>query len=68
VRVGFGWRMNGSISVAGHAGGGPGGSASLVMRPDGRRVYVAMTSRLVAIEPVNGRVIHAVNEDTERTE
>jgi len=38
------------------------------MRPDGRRVYVAMTSRLVAIEPVNGRVIHAINEDAERTE
>lgn len=66
VRVGFGWRINESLGVAGHAGGGPDGSASLVMRRGGSRVHVAMTSRHIPIELVNGRVIRAITEDTER--
>jgi CubicO group peptidase (beta-lactamase class C family) len=60
VRAGFGWVINESIGVAGHAGSGNGGSSSLVMELDSNKVHVAMTSRRIPIEPVNGRVIRAM--------
>ena len=62
VRTGFGWMINESLGVAGVAGSGPGGSASLVMELDSNRVHVAMTSRRIPIEPVNGQVIRAMAE------
>jgi CubicO group peptidase (beta-lactamase class C family) len=62
VRAGFGWMINESIGVAGHAGEGPAGSASLVMKLDSNQVHVAMTNRRIPIEPVNGRVIRAMAE------
>jgi CubicO group peptidase (beta-lactamase class C family) len=58
--VGLGWRVNGSLGVAGQGGRARGGSASLVMRLDSGQVYVAMTNRSIPIEPVNGRVIRAI--------
>ncbi len=61
--VGLGWFINESLGVAGSPGGGRGGSASLVMHLETGQVYVAMTSRLIPIEPVNGRVRRAINED-----
>jgi hypothetical protein len=49
--------------VAGQAGRGRGGSASLVLRLDGGQVYVAMSNRSIPIEPVNGRVVRAIAGD-----
>jgi CubicO group peptidase (beta-lactamase class C family) len=62
VRTGFGWMINESMGVAGVAGSGPAGSASLVMELDNNRVHVAMTSRRIPVEPVNGQVIRAMAE------
>jgi len=61
--VGLGWFVNESLGTAGSAGAGRGGSASLVIRLQTGQVHVAMTNRLIPIEPVNGRVIRAVNGD-----
>jgi CubicO group peptidase (beta-lactamase class C family) len=61
--VGLGFFINERLGVAGMAGAHRGGSASLVMRLETGQVYVAMTNRLIPIEPVNGRVIRAINED-----
>jgi len=58
--VGLGWRVNESLGVAGQAGRSRSASASLVMRLESGQVYVAMTSRSIPIEPVNGRVIRAI--------
>jgi CubicO group peptidase (beta-lactamase class C family) len=62
VRTGFGWMINESLGVAGAAGSGPAGSASLVVELDNNLVHVAVTSRRVPIEPVNGQVIRAMAE------
>ena len=62
VRTGFGWMINESIGVAGVAGSGPAGSASLVVELDSKRVHVALTSRRIPIEPINGQVIRAMAE------
>jgi CubicO group peptidase (beta-lactamase class C family) len=61
VGVGFGWHVNQGRRVAGHAGGGPGGASSLIVSADGQRVHVALTSRLIPIEPVNARVLRALD-------
>lgn len=61
--AGLGWRINESLGVAGHAGRGRGGSASLVMRLESGQIYVAMTNRNIPIESVNGRVIQALGGD-----
>jgi CubicO group peptidase (beta-lactamase class C family) len=58
--IGLGWRINEALGVAGQAGRGRDGSASLVLHLDSGQVYVAMTNRSIPIEPVNGRVIGAV--------
>jgi len=63
VAVGLGWFINESLGVAGSPGAGRGGSASLVMRLETGQVHVAMTNRLIPIEPVNGRVMRAINGD-----
>ena len=60
MRAGFGWMINESIGVAGHAGVGRSESASLVMRLGGNRVQVALTNRRIPIEPVNGQIIRAM--------
>ncbi|MGD0246531.1 MAG: serine hydrolase domain-containing protein [Streptosporangiaceae bacterium] len=60
VAVGLGWRINERLGVAGHGGRARGGSASLAIRLASGRVFVAMTSRSIPIEPVNGRVARAV--------
>jgi CubicO group peptidase (beta-lactamase class C family) len=61
--VGLGWFINERLGLAGMAGAHRGGSASLVMRLETGQVHVAMTNRLIPIEPVNGRVIRAINGD-----
>jgi CubicO group peptidase (beta-lactamase class C family) len=61
VAVGLGWRINEAQGVAGHGGRARGASTSLALRLDSGRVFVAMTSRGIPIEPVNGRVGRAVS-------
>jgi CubicO group peptidase (beta-lactamase class C family) len=60
VRVGLGWYLNEARGVMGLAGGGPGRSASLVVRVSDRVTLAAFTNRLIPIEPVNGRVMAAI--------
>jgi CubicO group peptidase (beta-lactamase class C family) len=62
VHVGLGWNVNSEHGVAGHPGGGPGGSSSLVVRLAEQRAHVAMTNRRVPVEPVNGRVMRATSQ------
>jgi CubicO group peptidase (beta-lactamase class C family) len=61
VHVGLGWNVNSGSGVAGHAGGGPGGTSSLVVQLHERRAHVALTNRRVPVEPVNFRVIRALS-------
>jgi CubicO group peptidase (beta-lactamase class C family) len=61
VRVGLGWYLNESRGVMGLAGGGPGRSASLVVRVGDQVTLAAFTNRLIPIEPVNGRVMAAIS-------
>jgi CubicO group peptidase (beta-lactamase class C family) len=61
VQMGLGWVINRAQGVTGHAGGGRGGSSSLIVAADGR-IQVALTNRLVPIERVNGRVLKAVGQ------
>jgi hypothetical protein len=56
--MGLGWVINQAEGVLGHAGGGRGGSSSLIVAADGR-IHLALANRLVPIEPVNGRVLRA---------
>jgi CubicO group peptidase (beta-lactamase class C family) len=61
IQVGFGWNLNVAGEIAGHAGGGASGTASLVLMRGPGRVHVAMTNRRVPIEPVNSRVIRLID-------
>jgi CubicO group peptidase (beta-lactamase class C family) len=60
VQAGLGWHVNQARGVYGHAGGGQGGASSLIVSADGTRVHVALTNRLIPIEPVNARVLRAL--------
>ncbi|MGD0700152.1 MAG: serine hydrolase domain-containing protein [Trebonia sp.] len=55
--IGLGWLLNHREDVAGHAGAGPGSSASLITRPSTGRTSVVLTNRQVLVEPTNGRLI-----------
>ena len=46
--------------MLGQAGGGQGGASSLIVQPAGNRIHVALTNRLIPIEPVNARVLKAL--------
>jgi CubicO group peptidase (beta-lactamase class C family) len=54
--VGLGWRLNTARGFAFETGNGPGGSASLIVRPGDSRAYVALTNRKVPVMPLNARV------------
>jgi CubicO group peptidase (beta-lactamase class C family) len=60
VEVGLGWIVNQKRGVHGHAGGGRGGASSLIVSAGGDRVHIALTNRLIPIEPVNARVLKAL--------
>jgi CubicO group peptidase (beta-lactamase class C family) len=60
VQLGLGWVINQAEGVLGHAGGGRGGSSSLIVAADGR-IHLALANRLVPLEAVNGRVLRAVS-------
>jgi CubicO group peptidase (beta-lactamase class C family) len=59
VHAGLGWHLNVQNKIAGHSGGGHGGTSSLVFVRGQGRVHVAMTNRRIVIEPVNARVVRA---------
>jgi CubicO group peptidase (beta-lactamase class C family) len=63
VSIGLGWVVNQARGVTGHAGGGRGGSSSLIVAAAGERVHVALTNRLIPIEPVNARAQQAAGAD-----
>jgi hypothetical protein len=58
--IGLGWLLNRPRDASGQAGLGPAAAASLIVAPGSGRVSVAMTSRLVPIEPVNARLVRPV--------
>lgn len=60
AKAGFGWLVNPAKGVAGHPGAGPGAAASLIVRPGDGQVSVALTNRLVPIEPVNARLVRPI--------
>jgi CubicO group peptidase (beta-lactamase class C family) len=60
-QAGRGWMRMLPKDVAGHAGAGPGLSASLIIRPGlagpgGGQPWVVLTNRQVLVEPVNERL------------
>ena len=57
--MGLGWILAESGGIAGHAGEGPGASASLIIHVGTNQAHVALTNRQVPVEPVNGRIIRA---------
>ena len=60
VQMGLGWVVNQAKGLTGHTGGGRGGSTSLIVT-DGGRIHLALTNRLIPIEPVNKMVLEAVS-------
>ncbi len=60
ARMGLGWLLNEPKDIGGHAGGGPGAAASLIIRLGTGQPSVALTNRLVPIEPVNGRLVRPI--------
>ena len=56
AEVGLGWLVNPAKDVSGHPGSGPGAAASLIVGRGSGQVTVALTNRMVSIEPVNARL------------
>lgn len=57
AEIGLGWLLHYPQQVVGHAGVGPGASASLLVRPESGRASVVLTNRLTTIEAVNVRLL-----------
>lgn len=60
AKVGLGWLCNPAAGVYGHPGAGRGAASSLIVRADSGAVTVALTNRLVPVEPVNAALSRAV--------
>jgi CubicO group peptidase (beta-lactamase class C family) len=60
-RVGLGWLLDPGGDAALHAGAGPGATAVLLLRPRDGRLHIALTSRLVSLDPLNDRVLASWN-------
>jgi CubicO group peptidase (beta-lactamase class C family) len=59
AEIGLGWLLRRPMDAAGHNGGGPGSSASLIVRPGTGRTSVVLTNRLVPVEPANVRLLRS---------
>jgi CubicO group peptidase (beta-lactamase class C family) len=57
AEIGLGWLLRRPMDAAGHSGGGPGSSASLITRPSTGRTCVVFANRLVPLEAVNARLL-----------
>ncbi|MGH3122102.1 MAG: serine hydrolase [Streptosporangiaceae bacterium] len=60
AQMGLGWLLNEPKDVGGHASGGPGAAASLIIRLSTGQPSVALANRLVPIEPVNARLVRPI--------
>ena len=60
AQMGLGWLLNEPKDVCGHAGGGPGAAASLILQLSTGQPSVALANRLVPIEPVNARLVRPI--------
>jgi hypothetical protein len=58
--MGLGWPLDRAGAITGSPGRGPGGSVSLVVRLRDNQTQVAMTSRRMPVEPINGRLLRAM--------
>lgn len=56
-RVGLGWLISPRGDMALHAGSGPGGTASLLVRLRDSQVQVTMTNRLAPLDSINDRAL-----------
>jgi CubicO group peptidase (beta-lactamase class C family) len=56
-QAGLGWRLNTARGFAFETGNGPGGSASLIVRPGDNHAYVALTNRKAVVMALNARVL-----------
>lgn len=56
AEIGLAWLRNDAAGMYGHSGAGPGADCSLIVRADSGAVTVAVTNRLVPVEPVNTRL------------
>jgi CubicO group peptidase (beta-lactamase class C family) len=65
---GLGWIVNKSAGLAGHAGDGPCGVASLLVPLSGGHVQVALANRQILVEPFNAEVLRAVGAGAVPTE
>ena len=59
AEIGLGWLLQRPMDAAGHNGGGPGSSASLITRPSTGRTSVVLTNRLIPVEPTNVRLLRS---------
>ncbi|MEY9854767.1 CubicO group peptidase (beta-lactamase class C family) [Catenulispora sp. GAS73] len=57
AEIGLGWLLHYPKQVVGHAGSGPGASASLLVSPDSGRTSVVLTNRLTTVEAVNVKLV-----------
>jgi len=58
--IGLGWLLSPSKDLAGHAGGGPGASTSLLTNLTTGHTTIALTNRQVHIEAVNARLTRPI--------
>ncbi|HEX5407104.1 MAG TPA: hypothetical protein VFX16_32915 [Pseudonocardiaceae bacterium] len=54
---GLGWPLDRAGEIAGSPGRGEAGSVSLVVRRRDRQTHVAMTTRRIPVEPINGQLL-----------
>jgi CubicO group peptidase (beta-lactamase class C family) len=59
AEMGLGWLLNRREDAAGHAGAGPGSSASLITRPSTGHTGVVLTNRQVLVESLNARLLRS---------
>ena len=60
AQIGLGWLLNEPKDVCGHAGGGEGAASSLIIQLSTGQICVALTNRLVPIEPINVRLLRPI--------
>jgi hypothetical protein len=57
--MGLGWLLSARGDAAMHAGAGQGATAFLLARVRDNQVYLAMTNRLVSLDPIYARVLRS---------
>jgi CubicO group peptidase (beta-lactamase class C family) len=60
AEIGLGWLLHRPKDLGGHAGGGPGGAASLLVRLSDGQAIVTLASRLAPLEPVGARLLQPI--------